>query len=123
VVLRRVGYHVVTRADGRAALDYLRDGPRPDLILLDMLLPVMDGWNLLKELQSGSQPLDVPILITTGAYLTPEWARANGCQGFICKPIDLADLLAEIKKCLEGREQRPTAAAGQAGSVAKGRRG
>jgi two-component system chemotaxis response regulator CheY len=99
-ILRREGFHVVSMPDGWQALDYLGDGGRPDLILLDMVLPILDGWDFLKEVQKCSEPLNIPIVITTGAYLTPEWAHANGCRGFVCKPIDLADLLAEIRKCL-----------------------
>jgi CheY-like chemotaxis protein len=100
IILRREGFHVVAMPDGWQALDYLRDGGQPDLILLDMLLPILDGWDFLKEVRTWSEPLRIPIVITTGACLTPEWARANGCRGFVCKPIDLADLLAEIRKCL-----------------------
>jgi CheY-like chemotaxis protein len=48
-VLRRQGYHVEAVADGRQALNHLRGHPAPDLVLLDMLMPVLDGWALLKE--------------------------------------------------------------------------
>jgi CheY-like chemotaxis protein len=99
-ILQREGYHVATLPDGLKALDYLRDGARPDLILLDMLLPVMDGWNLLKEMQSWSRPLDVPIIIMTGMCLSPEWSAANGCRGFVRKPIAVNELLAEMSRCV-----------------------
>jgi CheY-like chemotaxis protein len=99
VLLQRAGYDVATARDGQQALDYLRS-KRPTLILLDMLLPVLDGWHFLTELQNWSKPLNTPIIITTGTCLSREWAREHGCAGFIRKPIELEALLAEIQRCL-----------------------
>ncbi len=96
VILRRAGYTTAAAMDGRAALEYLRQGPEPALILLDMFLPVMDGWQVLQELRKhGSSP---PVIITTGSILTREWAAQNGCQGFLHKPIEERALLREIKR-------------------------
>lgn len=100
ILLRRAGYDVAAVKDGRQALDYLRS-KRPALILLEMLLPVLDGWHFLKELQSSSKPPDTPIVITTGVCLSREWAQAHRCAGFVPKPIEIDALLAEMKTCLE----------------------
>src|SRR4051812_34834241 len=99
--LRGHGYQVVLAADGEQALSCLRCSPRPDLILLDMLLPVLDGWHFLERVrqqQQGGQP-PVPVVITTGTNLTREWALDHGCQGFIRKPIDTDRLLDEVRRC------------------------
>ena len=102
VVLQRQGYGVLLAANGVEALDLLRAGPRPDLILLDMLMPVLDGWHLLEQLQEGGPQQPVPVIITTGTILTREWAESHGCQGFLRKPIETGPLLEEVRRCLGG---------------------
>jgi CheY-like chemotaxis protein len=99
-ILQHAGYHPVPLANGREAFDYLHAEQRPDLILLDMLMPGIDGWHFLQMLQDWSKPLGVPIIVTTGTILTKEWALTHGCAGFVKKPIDADQLLAEIRQCL-----------------------
>src|SRR5262245_2229956 len=74
-ILRKGGYAVLTADDGEQALAALSSSP-VDLVLLDMLLPKLDGWAFLK---SPRPP--VPVVVTTGIDLTLEWAEAHGCQG------------------------------------------
>jgi CheY-like chemotaxis protein len=100
-VLRREGYNVALLTNGKQALDYLRHGNRPDLILLDMLLPVLDGWKFLDEIEHWSKPPNVPVIVMTGTILTPEWAAQRGCAGFLRKPIE-ADRLIEVVKRFVG---------------------
>lgn len=100
VVLRREGYTVALTANGREALAYLRDHPAPDLILLDMLMPVLDGWGFLKEFQRVYPPPRVPVLIAAAPVLTREWAGDHGCGGLVHKPIVIDELLAEVQRCL-----------------------
>jgi len=99
-ILRRENYQVTATTNGRQALDYLQAGNRSDLILLDMLMPVLDGWKFLEEVRNWSKPLKVPIIVTTGTILTPEWATQNGCAGLVRKPIDTDELLDEVKRCI-----------------------
>jgi CheY-like chemotaxis protein len=100
-VLRKEGYDVVLLTNGKQALDYLRCGGRPDLILLDMLLPVLDGWKVLDELEQWSKPVNAPIVVMTGTILTAEWAAQRGCAGFLRKPIEV-DRLTEVVKRFAG---------------------
>ena len=100
-ILRDNGYGVVAMENGRQALDRLSSGSPPDLILLDMLLPVLDGWRLL-ELLKESPHGNVPVIITTGTILTREWAASKGCAGFLKKPIDPSEMVAEIGRVLSG---------------------
>jgi len=95
-VLRGAGYEVVASPDGRQALDYLDSGAQPDLLLLDMLMPVVDGWEVLKELRARECP--VPVVIVTGTILTKEWANSHGCPGFLHKPVETETLLAEVRR-------------------------
>ncbi len=94
------GYRVVLATNGEEALDHLLGGLRPDLILLDMLMPVLDGWHFLERL---------PIVITTATNLTREWAEAHGCQGFLRKPIETDRLLEEARRCLRLHVRRTNA--------------
>jgi len=98
-VLRREGYAVETADNGRAALEQVRSAP-PDLILLDMLLPVVDGWQVLRQVQADQQLAGLPIVIVTGTILTREWAEQSGCAGFVGKPVDHGALLEEVRRCL-----------------------
>jgi CheY-like chemotaxis protein len=100
VVLRREGFRVVPTADGEDALKQLRAGPRPDLILLDMLMPVLDGWHFLDWFRREGPWPPAPVVVVTGTNLTREWAKDHGCPGFIRKPIDAEQLLAEVRRCL-----------------------
>jgi CheY-like chemotaxis protein len=99
VVLGRNGYDVVAVANGQQALDRLAAGPCPDVILLAMLLPVLDGWRLLERL-AGTPCGSVPVIITTGTILTTEWAAAHGCAGFLKKPVDEPELVAELHRVI-----------------------
>jgi CheY-like chemotaxis protein len=100
-ILESAGYRTDAAVNGREALDYLESKPSPDLILLDMLLPVLDGWRFLEELQRIKKPT-APIIVTTGTVLSRKWAEDHGCAGFVRKPIDVEKLLHEIQRCQPG---------------------
>src|SRR5262249_26459317 len=98
LALRRAGYGVTTAADGESALGQLRGGLAPDLLVLDMLMPILDGWHLLDRLRAEWPAL--PVVVATATILTPEWAADNGCRGLLRKPIDSEALVAEVRRCL-----------------------
>jgi CheY-like chemotaxis protein len=99
-LLQHEGYEDAVAANGQEALDTLRGGLRPDIILLDMLMPVLDGWHFLERYRRDPLGTGIPIIVATAAPLTLEWARDHGCVGFLRKPIDIGRLLAEIRRCL-----------------------
>src|ERR1700722_15142768 len=84
--LHHEGYGVAQAADGQRAFDLMRAGPRPDLVILDLLLPVMDGWEFLQRLR-GELRSPVPVLVTTATFLTPPWAESHECAGYLRKPV------------------------------------
>ncbi len=85
------GYRVSTAHDGREALEkVLRLAP--DLILLDLWLPGMSGWEVLHRLKSDARTNHIPVLVLTG-YTT---AQPRECDGFMTKPLQLEELDAEI---------------------------
>jgi DNA-binding response OmpR family regulator len=93
-VLRHSGYRVRTAANGLDAL-YLLEAESPALVILDLLMPVLDGWEMADELHSWGA--DIPLLVVSGAG---EEAAASaqdiGAMGFLSKPFDLSDLLARV---------------------------
>ena len=100
VILSNAGYAITVAENGQRGMDLLDAGPAPDLILLDMLMPVLDGWHFLKQIQQDRRFAAVPIVVVTGTILTREWAQSQGCGGFIHKPIEPELLLEEIRRCL-----------------------
>jgi CheY-like chemotaxis protein len=99
-LLEGAGHRVIAVGDGRQALDEIRAGIIPELILLDMLLPILDGWHFLDVLRAHPEWKSIPIMIMTGIVLSPEWAHDHGCTGFLKKPIDNHALFQEVNRCL-----------------------
>jgi CheY-like chemotaxis protein len=101
VILSREGFEVALVGDGLAALDYLRQHGPPKLILLDMFLPVLDGWRFLEQLFAMALPAMPRIIIATGSLIIGrDWALSHNCDGFLRKPIDYDEMLREVRRCL-----------------------
>ncbi len=98
------GYEVVTAVDGRDALARL--SPRPALILVDLMMPELDGWELIGELQRTAPLADIPICVLSAiASHAPPEARA-----VLHKPVDLDELLATVARLL--RDYSPSSRSG-----------
>ena len=95
------GYRVETASDGREALDRLEAGPPPDLILLDLGMPVMDGPAFLWELRAHPTLAAIPVVAMSGIG---DVVRASGpvCAGYLTKPVALSLLLETVARCLPG---------------------
>jgi len=96
------GFDVVEAGNGLEALERAIDRT-PDVILMDLSLPVMDGWEATRRLKADERTKHIPVLAVTGHALTgiSEDAKRAGCDGFITKPCLPEDLTAEIRKVLE----------------------
>lgn len=92
------GYHIDTAANGREALEYLHEAPRPDVILLDLMMPIMDGWEFRRRQQNDPALADVPVIVLTA--LDQAQARANDLNGvdFLKKPLDFDRLLELVRR-------------------------
>ena len=92
-------YKVITAKSGKEALDFLLQGHPPNLILLDILMPNMDGWETYNTLKGISLLQDVPIAFLTSLHGTDEEKRAQemGAADFIMKPYNREDLLKRIE--------------------------
>ncbi len=100
--LIRRGYEVILAEDGQIALDKARE-ETPDIILLDLSLPVMDGWEAMRHLRADAKTASIPIIVLTAHALASDRNRAYelGCDDFDTKPVDLKRLLEKIQKALE----------------------
>jgi CheY-like chemotaxis protein len=92
------GYQIETVANGREALEYLNDAPRPDVILLDLMMPIMDGWEFRRRQQDDPALADVPVIVLTA--LDQAQARASDLNGvdFLKKPLDFDRLLELVRR-------------------------
>lgn len=103
MALREEGYSVVSVTSAIDALKAI-DGKRPDLILLDAKMPVMDGREFLAVLRER-KGIQVPVVLMTAARMAPAEAARLGAQGFLAKPFDLDDLLACVAQFLPRNSQ------------------
>jgi len=90
-VLGCEGYRTVCARDGQQALEYLQAGGLPSAIVLDLWMPVMDGWQLRKELLSDASLAKIPVIVLTAAH--DQRAPALAVNGILTKPVDLRKLL------------------------------
>ena len=102
VVLDSEGYEVVLAADGFEALDRLDEG-LPDLVLLDLMLPRLDGASVVAELERRGLWPGIPIVVLSAATQADRWAAGIRADGFIAKPFDIDVLLDEVHRLTLGR--------------------
>jgi len=96
------GYRVQTAADGQAGIRLALAEP-PDLILCDVMMPVLDGYGVLQALQADARTAPIPFLFLT-AKADPSQVRAGmglGADDYLCKPVAKADLLASVRSRIE----------------------
>jgi two-component system, cell cycle response regulator DivK len=105
--LERAGFEVVVAADGEQGVAIARD-QRPDLVLMDLSLPVLDGWEATRRLKGSEATRAIPV-IALSAHAMPgdrEKALEAGCDDYDAKPVKLPSLLAKIRALLpEGSER------------------
>lgn len=103
-VLKFNGYQVVEAVDGEEAIEKART-EYPDLILLDIFLPKMDGYEATRRLKGDTSLRNIPIIALTAHAMkgSMEEALAAGCDGYISKPIDVRELPKQIQHFLKPR--------------------
>jgi two-component system, cell cycle response regulator DivK len=112
------GFEVIEAANGMEAIQRAADSA-PDIILMDLSLPVMDGWEATRRLKGDKRTADIPVVALTGHALAgiSEGAKRAGCDAFITKPCLPEDLVVEIRKVLQ--ERATTKKARRSGKHAK----
>ncbi len=100
--LKRRGYEVIIAADGAEGLS-MTCSENPDLVLMDMSLPVMDGWEATRQIRANQQIQTIPVIALTAHAMSGdrEKALAAGCDDYDTKPVDLRRLLGKIEALLE----------------------
>ena len=95
------GYDVVEAADGQQAID-TATAERPDLILMDMSLPVMDGWEATRTLKASEEMRKIPVIALTAHAMAQDREKAlgAGCDDYDTKPIELPRLIKKIEDLL-----------------------
>jgi CheY-like chemotaxis protein len=101
--LERRGHQVTIAADGQQALD-LAASDKPDLILMDMSLPVVSGWDATRKLKADDATRAIPVIALTAHAMAEDEKRAreSGCDDYDTKPVELPRLLGKIDALLTG---------------------
>ena len=102
VNLERNGYRVITAFDGREALEKIAV-ERPDMVISDVMMPYMDGFELLRSLKRNQSTRDIPVILLTAkamdADVTAGWQSGADC--YLTKPFNPAELVAFVKRILD----------------------
>jgi CheY-like chemotaxis protein len=114
------GFDVIEAANGMEALQQAAE-KAPDIILMDLSLPVMDGWEATRRLKADSRTAHIPVVALTGHALAgiSEGAKKAGCDAFVTKPCLPEDLVKEIRKVLDERSAAASRKARRSGKYAK----
>lgn len=110
-LLRLSAYDALTAASGVEAIERLAGGgERPSLVLLDVQMPELDGWETLRRIRADARLDDVPVVLCTVKSSSTDTALGwtLGCDGYVVKPFAIADLIAEVEVVLTagGPQQR-----------------
>lgn len=100
VALKRDGYAFLEAPNGREALDLMRSA-RPDVVVLDLMMPVLSGWDVLRERADDDDLRRIPVIVVS-ANRDPEVATAvtSGICAFLPKPFDIGALSALVRSCI-----------------------
>lgn len=99
--LKKEGYEVIWKPNGEEALEAIRKG-KPDLILLDIMMPVMDGYGVLRRIREDENLKSIPVVMLTARAQERDVVKGinSGAEDYITKPFHPAELLARVKKIL-----------------------
>jgi CheY-like chemotaxis protein len=104
--IREEGFEVETAANGYQALSRL-EHQRADLILLDLMMPLMDGWKFLEIARRRFPALNAPVVLLSAVHNLTEEARRLGVSGFLAKPFDLEDVARVVHQLCDRRPEGP----------------
>lgn len=97
-ILEEEGFEVETAANGRAALECLQRAGCPCLVLLDLMMPVMSGWEFVVRLRGDARLARTPFILLTGIGDARQHADELGASGYLDKPVDLTQLLRLVHR-------------------------
>lgn len=102
--LSRKGYEVVIATDGMQGVK-MSHAESPSLIIMDLGLPVLDGWQAIRQIKASAETGHIPIIALTAHAMTDDRAKAHeaGCDDFDTKPVNMPRLLEKIEALLNGK--------------------
>src|SRR6516165_4147177 len=105
VYMLKMRLELLTAADGEKGCE-VAAAEQPDIILMDVEMPVVDGWEAARRLKDNSQTQDIPIIALSAHALAGEREKAiaTGCEEFDTKPIEFDRLVATVRRVLDGRK-------------------
>lgn len=108
-VLEHYGYTVLDAADGEAGVRIARER-KPDLILMDVSIPLLDGWEATRLLKADQSTRHIRIIALTAHALAADRARAEevGCDGYLAKPVEPRRVVEEVRKLLDSADPEDT---------------
>jgi CheY-like chemotaxis protein len=95
MVLQDEGFDVVTAANGKEALERINES-RPALVLLDLQMPVMTGWEVLSQVREAN--IEVPVVFMTAGYRAKTEAERYNADGYVAKPFDLTEIIDTVER-------------------------
>ncbi len=109
--LERKGHEVLLAVDGKSGVEMVREHA-PDLVLMDMSLPVLDGWEATRQLKGDDATRHIPVIALTAHAMSSDRGKAleAGCDDYDTKPVELPRLLAKIDTLVARAAERAAAA-------------
>ena len=106
LLLERESFQIIAAYDGQSGLKIAK-GEKPDLVVLDLDMPVLDGWEVIHTMKADPALAQLPIVVVTAHLLPGERNRvlSLGCDGYVSKPYKVQELLGEIRRVLSARSQ------------------
>jgi CheY-like chemotaxis protein len=102
-----IGATAIVAKDGKEALRRVR-GDRPDMVLLDMALPRIDGLEVARRVKANEETRAIPVIVVSGLSVAPERALEIGCEDYVAKPYDPFELARKVRAHLPGQAyERP----------------
>lgn len=99
-ILKRAGFKIDTAENGQQAVHRAKEQPQPDIILMDLMMPKMSGWDATKILKEDQDTKHIPVFAVTALSNERDATKEFGFDGFCPKPIDFSNLIDLIKQFL-----------------------
>ena len=102
-LLEKQGYNIITAANGQEGLDMAKRD-HPDLIIMDVVMPVLNGFQATRKLRNDQETADIPVIMVTtkGQETDINWGKRQGANEYLIKPVMPVELLSKIKALLNG---------------------
>ena len=107
MVLADEGYRVLTAANGRQGLQRLAEGPLPDLVISDYMMPILDGAEMLRAMRETERQRDIPCIVMSSMPEANVQGRIRGYTAFVRKPFQLAVMVQLVADVLAGLRPEP----------------